>query len=41
MALAHSNFLLTLGFAYINNAHVRIEIIRERYSSTLKSFLKL
>ena len=34
-------FLLTLGFAYINNAHVRIEIIRERYSSTLKSFFEI
>ena len=30
-------FLLTLGFAYIKNAHVRIELVREKFSSVLKS----
>ncbi len=34
-------FLLALGFAYIKNSHVRIEIIREKYSSTLKSFFEV
>lgn len=34
-------FLLTLGYAYINNAHVRIEIIREKYSSVLKSIFEI
>ena len=30
-------FLLALGFAYVKNSHVRIEIIREQYSPTLQS----
>jgi len=34
-------FMLALGFAYIKNSHVRIEIIREKYSSTLKSFFEV
>jgi TRAP-type mannitol/chloroaromatic compound transport system permease small subunit len=34
-------FLLALGFAYIKNSHVRIEIIREKYSSILKSFFEI
>ena len=34
-------FLLVLGFAYIKNSHVRIEIIREKYSSTLKSVFEI
>ena len=34
-------FLLSLGFAYIKNSHVRIEIIREKYSSVLKSFFEI
>ena len=34
-------FLLTLGYAYINNAHVRIEVIREKYSSVLKSIFEI
>ena len=34
-------FLLALGFAYIKNSHVRIEIIREKYSSILKSFFEV
>ena len=34
-------FLLSLGFAYVKNSHVRIEIIREKYSSILKSFFEI
>ena len=34
-------FLLSLGFAYIKNSHVRIEIIREKYSSSLKSIFEI
>ena len=34
-------FLLALGFAYVKNSHVRIEIIREKYSSILKSFFEI
>ena len=34
-------FLLCLGFAYIKNSHVRIEIIREKYSSSLKSIFEI
>ena len=34
-------FLLALGFAYIKNSHVRIEIIREKYSNKLKSFFEI
>ena len=30
-------FLLVIGYAYLKNAHVRIEIVRERYSPLLKS----
>ena len=29
-------FLLSLGFAYIKSYNVRIEIIREKYSSIFK-----
>ena len=41
MAFAYCNFFLTLGFAYIKNSHVRIEIIREKYSSILKSIFEI
>ena len=34
-------FLLSLGFAYINNAHVRIEIVREKYPPVLKSLFEI
>ena len=34
-------FLLALGFAYIKNSHVRIEIIREKYSNSLKSVFEI
>ena len=34
-------FLLALGFAYVKNSHVRIEIIREKYSPTLKSIFEI
>ena len=34
-------FLLALGFAYVKNSHVRIEIIRDKYSSILKSFFEI
>ena len=34
-------FLLALGFAYVKNSHVRIEIIREKYSSILKSIFEI
>ena len=34
-------FLLSLGFAYVKNSHVRIEIIREKYSPTLKSIFEI
>ena len=34
-------FLLSLGFAYIKNAHVRIEIVREKYPSILKSIFEI
>ena len=34
-------FLLGLGFAYVKNSHVRIEIIREKYSPTLKSIFEI
>ncbi len=30
-------FLLVLGYAYIKDSHVRIEIVRERYSILIKS----
>jgi len=34
-------FLLTLGFAYLKNAHVRIEIVREKYSNVTKSIFEI
>ncbi len=34
-------FLLALGFAYIKNAHVRIEIVREKYPPILKSLFEI
>ena len=34
-------FLLSLGFAYIKNAHVRIEIVREKYPPILKSLFEI
>lgn len=34
-------FLLTLGFAYLKNAHVRIEIVREKYSTVTKSIFEI
>ena len=34
-------FLLTLGFAYLKNSHVRIEIVREKYSAVLKSIFEI
>ena len=34
-------FLLSLGFAYVKNSHVRIEIIREKYSNNLKSVFEI
>lgn len=34
-------FLLTLGYAYISNAHVRIEILRDKYSNKLKAILEI
>ena len=33
-------FLMVIGYAYIKNAHVRIEIIREKYSPFLKSIFE-
>ncbi len=33
-------FLLVLGYGYIKNAHVRIEIVREKYSLFTKSVLE-
>lgn len=34
-------FLLCLGFAYVSNAHVRIELIRERFSARLKAIVEI
>ncbi len=34
-------FLLTLGYAYLKNSHVRIEIVREKYPSLVKSILEI
>ena len=34
-------FLLALGFAYVKNSHVRIEIIREKYSPILKVIFEI
>jgi TRAP-type mannitol/chloroaromatic compound transport system permease small subunit len=33
-------FLLVLGYAYLKNSHVRIEIVREKYSTLVKSILE-
>ena len=34
-------FLLALGYGYLRNAHVRIEIIRERFSTSTKAWLEV
>ena len=34
-------FLLVLGYGYLKNSHVRIEIVREKYSSLTKSILEI
>lgn len=34
-------FLLCLGFAYVRNGHVRIELVRERFSADVKAWLEL
>ena len=34
-------FLLALGFAYTRNAHVRIEVVREKFSLEVKSWLEI
>ena len=34
-------FLLALGYAYLKNSHVRIEVIRESFSTKLKSILEI
>ncbi len=34
-------FLLVLGFAYVKNSHVRIEIIRERFPTKLKAWFEV
>ena len=34
-------FLLVLGFAYIKNSHVRIEIVREKFSTPIKAWLEV
>jgi TRAP-type mannitol/chloroaromatic compound transport system permease small subunit len=33
-------FLLVLGYAYLKNSHVRIEIVREKYSMLVKSIFE-
>ena len=33
-------FLLVLGYAYLKDAHVRIEIVREQFSTMLKAILE-
>ena len=33
-------FLLVLGYAYLKNSHVRIEILREKYSTLLKAIFE-
>ena len=33
-------FLLVLGYAYLKDAHVRIEIVREKYSLKVKALLE-
>ena len=35
-----SLFLLVLGYAYLKDAHVRIEIVREKYSIKVKAILE-
>ena len=35
-----SLFLLVLGYAYLKDAHVRIEIVREKYSLKVKAVLE-
>ncbi len=34
-------FLLALGYAYVKNSHVRIEVIREGFSTKVKSILEV
>lgn len=34
-------FLLCLGFAYLRNSHVRIEVVRERFDTRTKAWLEL
>lgn len=34
-------FLLALGYAYLKNSHVRIEVIRESFGTKLKSILEI
>jgi len=34
-------FLLALGYGYLKNSHVRIEIIRERFSTLTKAWLEV
>jgi len=34
-------FLLALGYAYLKNSHVRIEVIREGFSTKLKAILEV
>ena len=36
-----SLFLLVLGYAYLKDAHVRIEIVREKYSLIIKTILEI
>jgi TRAP-type mannitol/chloroaromatic compound transport system permease small subunit len=33
-------FLLVIGYAYLKDSHVRIEIVRERYSMLIKSIFE-
>ncbi|MBL28684.1 MAG: C4-dicarboxylate ABC transporter permease [Rhodospirillaceae bacterium] len=34
-------FLMCLGFGYLQNSHVRIELLRERFSPRLKAWIEL
>ena len=34
-------FLLCMGFGYVKNSHVRIEVVRERFSTRTKSWLEV
>ncbi len=34
-------FLLCMGFGYVKNSHVRIEIVREKFSTQTKSWLEV